>query len=326
MVLVSVLVVTYNAGEHLARCLAALARQTFGDFEAIVIDNASTDGAFAQARGTCADPRFVFLANPVNLGFAAANNLAAGRARGAWLALLNPDAFPEPEWLARLIAATGRHSGCDLFGSTQLAATRPGFVDGAGDAYFAPGLPWRALYGAPESALPAADAEVFGACAAACLVRAATFHALGGFDARFFCYCEDVDFAFRLRLAGGRSVQIRDAVVRHVGGASAPGDFARFHGTRNLVWTFWKNMPLPLLLALAPAHALVLAGLALRAAARGRPGPTLRALAAGLGGLPRILRSRSRRTASLASIARALTWNPGLYARRAAAGTPVPPP
>src|SRR3546814_17236622 len=66
-----------------------------------------------------------------------------------------------------------------------------------------------------------------------------------------FCYLEDVDLGFRMRLSGHRCLQVVDARVHHVGGVSSGGDgsdFARYHGTRNHVWCFAKNMPLPLLL------------------------------------------------------------------------------
>ena len=80
---------------------------------------------------------------------------------------------------------------------------------------------------------------------------------VGGFDERFFCYFEDVDLGFRLRLAGYKAIYVPDAVVDHVGGASSGGkrsDFAVYHGHRNLVWCFLKNMPNPLFLLLLPAH------------------------------------------------------------------------
>src|SRR3546814_16805679 len=105
-----------------------------------------------------------------------------------------------------------------------------------------------------------------------------------------FCYLEDVDLGFRMRLSGHRCLQVVDARVHHVGGVSSGGDgsdFARYHGTRNHVWCFAKNMPLPLLLALAPAHALLMTALLLRNALRGQGRTTAHALADPLGGLER---------------------------------------
>src|SRR5215813_7450088 len=215
---ISVLVVNYNSGHHLSAAARAVAAQSFGDFEAIVIDNRSGDDSLATAQSAVAgDGRFHFDRAGGNLGFAAGNNFAAARARGAWLALLNPDAVPTQDWLEQLIAATHRHPDAAMFGSTQIDAADPERLDGAGDHYLAIGLPWRGGYGWARSALPA-EGEVFSPCAAACLIRTDAFRAAGGFDERFFCYVEDVDLAFRLRLRGHHCVQIRATVVRHVGG------------------------------------------------------------------------------------------------------------
>jgi GT2 family glycosyltransferase len=91
---VSVLVVAYQSGPHLAACLAALGAQTFADHEVVLIDNASTDGAPLAA--VAAHPEVTFVEAGSNLGFAAGMNLAARHAKGQWLALINPDAFADP--------------------------------------------------------------------------------------------------------------------------------------------------------------------------------------------------------------------------------------
>jgi N-acetylglucosaminyl-diphospho-decaprenol L-rhamnosyltransferase len=99
---VLVIVVNYNSGEMLARAVGALKRQTFADYRLIVVDNASSDDSIA--RMSAANPGVEVLAAGSNLGFAAANNLAVRRFPGSrWIALLNPDAFPEPVWLQRLV-------------------------------------------------------------------------------------------------------------------------------------------------------------------------------------------------------------------------------
>ncbi len=323
--LISVVVVAFNSGAYLERCLRALAGQTFAGFEAIVVDNASSDDAFSSARISIADPRFRYVELGQNLGFAAANNRAVERAAGRWIAFLNPDAFPEPRWLDALIAAVGRHADTTLFGSTQISDIDRGRIDGCGDAYFATGLPWRGGHGRPIDELPTGDRETFSPCAAAALVRADLFRQLGGFDEAFFCYCEDVDLGFRARLAGHRCIQVRDAVVRHVGGGSSGGGtFARRLGIRNLVWTFAKNMPATLMPLLLPLHILTLAGLILRAAWRGEGKIVAKAIGEAVLDLPSVLRRRTgSRTASTRSIAAALTWNPCTYWRRAPSTQPI---
>lgn len=128
---VSVVIVVYNSGPTLERCLAALKAQTFGDFEVILSDNASPD-ASAQAAAE-KDPSLQLIENGANLGFAGGVNRGAEAARGRWLALLNPDAYAEPDWLERLAAAAARYPDVRAFASRQLMADDAGRLDGLGD-------------------------------------------------------------------------------------------------------------------------------------------------------------------------------------------------
>jgi len=318
-VLVSVIVVNYNAGDLLLRCLGDLSRQTRSDFEAIVVDNESKDGSFERARAAIVDARFRFDHMGGNLGFAAANNAAARSARGTWIALLNPDAFPAPDWLERLLQAAERHVDVATFGSLQLFDDAPHLVDGAGDRYLAYGQPWRDLHGMPRDLVLSGDVDQFSACAAASLIRADLFRQAGGFDERFFCYCEDVDLGFRLALAGWRSMICTEAVVLHRGGASAPsGDFAAYHGVRNLIWTYAKNMPGILLWATAPGFIALLAAHIAAAMVRGKAAVVLRALRDGFAAWfsMRADGAPARDRCSIGALARRFDWNPITFAWR----------
>jgi GT2 family glycosyltransferase len=318
---VTVIIVNYNSGGRLRRTLACLDAQTFRDFEAIVFDNHSADGSAAEG-----EPHAFALEtirSGANIGFAAGNNRAAAQARGQWLAFLNPDAYPEPEWLAELMAATRRHPHADAFGSTQIDANNPSRLDGAGDGYHVFGVPWRGHFGWPVKSLPP-EGECFAPCAAAALYRREAFLALGGFDESFFCYGEDVDLGFRLRLAGGRAIQVPAARVLHEGSGitGRRSAFTIFHGHRNRIWTFVKNMPGEIFWPMLPFHVAVNAYLLLRFSLIGSGGAYARALGAALSGMGGAWRARRRvqiaRRAELGAIAKALTWSPLKPARREA--------
>jgi len=327
---VSVLMVSYNSGDYLVEAVLALARQSWRDFEVIVVDNGSADGAALRAAAAVsADPRFRFDFAGENLGFAAGNNRAAARARGRWLATLNPDAIAETDWLERLLAEAERHADVAALGSLQVDALHPDRLDGAGDEYFAPGLPWRSGFGQPVTALPAIS-EVFAPCAAAALYRADLFRAAGGFDERFFCFIEDVDLGFKLRLMGYRCLQLGSARVHHVGGASSGGNesvFVRYHCVRNMVWCFLQNMPGPLLAALLPAHLLILALIWWRGSGKGDRPVVARATRDAWKALLPTLRTRRRnqrlRRASSLAIARALCWSPLAFHHRRVLSRPA---
>lgn len=321
---VSVVVVAYESGRMLADCLAAVRGQTVKDLEIVLVDNASRDGA-AQAAAQ-ADRDIVFIPNDANLGFAAAVNQAARAARGRWLALINPDAFAEPGWLAALLAASEAFPQVRAFASRQLMAEAPDKLDGLGDVMSASGFAFRGGYGRPDPGL-AGPVEVFSACGGAMLVDRELFLALGGFDERLFCYCEDVDFGYRLRLAGEATVLVPDAVVRHVGSAASGGprsDFAVFHGTRNRLWVFVKDTPPLLFWATLPLHLAATALLFARHATRGELAAPWRGFTAAIRGLPAAFAARReaqahRKVGSLA-IARAMSWSArDLFQRRVVA-------
>ncbi|MBO9709803.1 MAG: glycosyltransferase family 2 protein [Caulobacter sp.] len=318
----SIVIVSYQSGPTLKRCLEALRAQTFTDFEILLVDNASTDGAPQAA--AAADPSIRFLEPGANLGFAAGNNLAAGEAQGRWLVLLNPDAYPKPDWLAALVAGAERHPAVACFTSLQMVADEPDLMDGAGDVMTSAGIPFRGGYRRRRPA-DLREGEVFSACGAATMIDRDLFLSLGGFDERFFCYCEDVDLGYRLRLAGEATLVLPDAVVEHVGSASTGvrSDFAIFHGSRNRLWTFVKNTPPVLLWLTAPLHAAVTAGLLLLHLRRGDAGPAWRGIRAALtrGALDPILASRreiqAKRRAGTLDILRVMAWDPvAFFGRR----------
>jgi len=252
---VAVLIVNWNSGGLLARALASLHRQQRPADHIIVVDNASRDDSLEQAAPLLHDVEVMRLAS--NAGFSGANNAAARAAqRFDALALLNPDAEAEPDWLAALVDAAERYPSAASFASQIRFASAPDVLDGAGDSYHPSGRAWRNGYGRKASAWPSQDADVFAACAAAALYRREAFQLVGGFDERYFCYFEDVDLGFRLRLRGYDCIYVHRAVVRHVSSAVTgdKSDFAIYHGQRNAVWTFVKNMPRPLFWMYLPQH------------------------------------------------------------------------
>lgn len=328
-VLATIVVVTFNSAKWLERQLMALEAQAEKSWRLIVIDNASRPEERPRASELPASATLI--QSEVNIGFAAANNLAASHASSPYLALLNPDAFPEPGWLAALIATAQQYPEAAAIGSTQLRDGAADTFDGTGDVLHASGIAYRSNHGQPASSPPPL-AETFSACAAAMLIRRDAFEAVGGFDERFFCYFEDIDLGFRLRLAGWRVLQSPDAVVRHVGGGSASQDsaFAQYHGARNRFWTFVKCMPAALFWVLLLPHLAFAALAAVRASLRNRRLSSWRGLYAGIAGVAPMWRSRAElqanRKASVPQIARALAWSPLVLLSRRAVPRALPSP
>jgi GT2 family glycosyltransferase len=246
-----------------------------------------------------------------NTGFARGNNLAieAASVESEWIALINPDAFVEPRWLEELLLAAETNPGFDVFGSKLLNAVDPTLQDGAGDAYHISGLVWRVGHGMPLPVFTENQSEIFSACAAAALYRRSALRQIGGFDEDYFCYVEDVDLGFRLRLAGYRCLYVPESVALHVGSGTTGGqhsDFALYHGHRNLVWTYVKNMPGMMFWLLLPLHILLNWVTIISFVFRGKGKVILRAKRDALLGLPKMWRKRQliqkNRVASKAGI------------------------
>jgi N-acetylglucosaminyl-diphospho-decaprenol L-rhamnosyltransferase len=310
----SVLIVNFNGGAYVQGALDSLKAQTHRSFEVILLDNASADGSVDNL-DTSGLPAFTLMRETENHGFARGNNLAAARARGRWLALLNPDAAARPDWLAEILAGTRRHTGVTSFACTQLWMHDETKLDGAGDNYLLFGIPWRGGYRRPSTEIPA-EGTCFSPCGASAVYHRETFGAAGGFDERLFCFCEDVDLGFRLRLEGGTCVFLPDAIVAHAGGGLSDkvSGFAVRYGTRNRLWVYLKCMPLPLLLVTLPAHIALTAAILLRGLSTGRFSDAMKGLVDAVRGLGPVLEDRrtvqTLRTASLPDIARAMAWNP----------------
>lgn len=313
MVAISVIIVNYNGGAFLQQALDSLRAQTFRDFEVLLVDNASTDGSI-ETLNSEGMPGYRLLPQTENLGFAAGNNVAARLSDADWLVLFNPDAVANPEWLERVVSATQRHPHANMFACAQYALEDPAIMDGAGDCYLGFGIPWRGGFGL--RAEPLAEGECFSPCGASAVFRRSVFDAHGGFDERFFCYCEDVDLGYRMRLAGERCVFVPDAIIRHAGSgiSGRASEFAIFHGTRNRIWTYAKNTPALMLWLTLPGHVAITLAILLRGFATGRAGPTWRGIKAGLAGLGTLKKDKRfgppKRVASLGTIAAVMAWNP----------------
>lgn len=293
MATVAVIVVNWNAGEHLARCLASIYAQTMRPKRVVLVDNASSDGSADGVETRFPGIEIVRLG--YNAGFAVANNIAAKMAADCqWLALLNPDAFAEPDWLEQLVKAAMDNPGYSFFGSRTLNAGDPRLLDGAGDVYHASGLVWRRGSGKPVDAFDPPTGEVFSPCAAAAMYKTSDFLAAGGFDEAHFCYIEDVDLAFRLRLAGGRCLYVRESTALHVGSGatSRHSYFAIYHGHRNVVWAFFKNMPAALLFLYFPQHLIMNIVSIIHFTLRGQASAILKAKLDAIKGLPTVLKKR----------------------------------
>jgi GT2 family glycosyltransferase len=298
---ISIVVLNYNGKAHLSPLLESLARQTRRDFELVIVDNGSTDGSLALLEEVAASGRFALtlIRNATNRGFAPACNQGIAATRTPWVVMLNNDTRPEPAWLEQLTAVVERPdpawgAAVGMVASKLLRAQQPDQIDSAGIALDWAGIAWDWRGGERDDPGENDLVEVFGPCGGAALYTRQMLDAVGGFDPDFFAYLEDVDLAWRARLAGWRCLFQPQARVLHAHSGTL-GDASprkRYLLARNKVWLLVKNYPAPWFGLLLP----LIAGYDLMAVAFGilRRGDlaSLRGRLAGLRRLPAFWRKR----------------------------------
>ncbi len=221
-------------------CLDSLRAQSFQDFDVAVVDNGSTDDSLQILAEDYPQVRIVGW--ETNRGVAAAFNEGVRQCRGELLALLNNDMEVAPDWLAALVQALERDPKAGAAASKILFIDRR-TINSAGDVYRRDGIPGnRGVHEIDQGQYDRTE-YVFGASGGASLFRRQLFDEIGFFDERLVSYCEDVDWAWRLQLAGYRCLYVPEAVAYHWGSATGGGELASYYCGRNFIRVLFKNLP-----------------------------------------------------------------------------------
>lgn len=220
-------VVNFESGPLLARCVASLAAAGAG--EVVVVDNGSSDGSLAEAEATGFVDAVVRPGR--NVGYGAAANRGVAATRGDPVLVCNPDVEVSPDALDHLATALAQQPGLGVVGPLVRSTTGerypsarrfPSLLDAAGHALlglFAPDNRFTRAYRMDDVA-PSGTRGVDWVSGACFAVRRAAFEQVGGFDESYFMYAEDVDLCWRLGREGWRVGYVTDAAVTHVQGVS----------------------------------------------------------------------------------------------------------
>jgi GT2 family glycosyltransferase len=207
---ISVVVCTYNGGRTIGECLAHLERIDYPDYEVIVVNDGSTDGA-----GTIASRYRCRVISTANEGLSNARNTGMRAATGSIVAYIDDDAYPDVHWL-RYLALTFLRTDYAGVGGPNLPPPSDGWI--ADCVAHSPGNPVHVL-------LSDTEAEHIPGCNMA--FRKAALEAIGGFDPQFRTAGDDVDVCWRLTDAGFKLGFSAAAMV--------------WHHRRGSLRTYWKQ-------------------------------------------------------------------------------------
>jgi GT2 family glycosyltransferase len=266
---VSVVIVNWNGRRYLRGCLDSLARQTYRDFEVIVVDNASTDGSIELLESVmAAQPgfRITLIRSDRNVGFCAGNNLGFAASRSPLVALLNNDAEADPHWIERLVEQFEERPAIGMAACKILVHEDPRRIDKVGHLIYPDGQNRGRGTGEIDQGQYDRVEEVLWPDGCACMFRRAVLDEVGGFDEDFFVFGDDAELGLRIRIAGWPCIYVPGAIVRHHrGGAVAVASTRRLYLIeRNRVllalklfpWSLlWLNVPFYLARLLAGAWA-----------------------------------------------------------------------
>lgn len=291
---ISLIIVHRNGTGLLRDCLASLPAACEGlDWEAIVVDNGSTDGSPAMVREEF--PAITLIENGQNLGFTRANNQGLEVARGRLLVLLNNDTISNTRAFTEAVRFFDEHpdvggAGLKLLnpdGTRQLSCRRfPSFQQALFNRYslltrLFPDNPFSAQYlmsDLDDDQLHDVD-WVSGACL---IVRREVYDKIGGLDERFFMYSEDVDWCLRIWQAGWRVVYAPVACVVHlIGQTSSRHPFLPIVERHKSMYRFYKKhysrelifLDVATAAMIATRCALLLAAACLRRRSSAEPAP-----------------------------------------------------
>ena len=243
----SVVVPTLAADRRLLECLESLGKQTRRDFEVIVVDNSGR--GLVRRQGV--PPGIRIIENDHNLGFGAAINQGLALSGARYLATLNDDAVAQARWLEALIGTLDRRPDAGMCAS-QVRLYGENRLDSAGMLLARDGSSKQRGHGRPPEDFPEEE-EVLLPSGSAALYRRAMLDDIGGFDERFFLYCEDTDLGLRARWRGWKCLYAPLAVVEHHYSHSAGGasPLKAYLVERNRLFVLAKTFP-PRMLGPAP--------------------------------------------------------------------------
>lgn len=267
----SVVIVNFNGGQRLRRCVQSVLKSNLRNIEVIVVDNGSTDASIASVSDlSSVGIALRVIKNRKNLGPAAARNVGIVACTGKYVSFLDNDTEVDSEWLVEPVSIMEADPTVGACQSKLLLMSKPRSLDYVGD-YLGPYgfLIQRARHGETDNGQFDAIEEIFTAKSAAMIVRRSVLEQVGVFDHEYFMYMEETDLCWRIWLRGFRVLLSPKSVVYHAFGTTRqilPHESERlimYGGCKNYIRTLIKNLELAGLVRVLPIHMILWVGIAI---------------------------------------------------------------
>jgi GT2 family glycosyltransferase len=249
---ISIVIVNHNGRHIIEKCLLSLIKSAHPNIEIIMVDNASEDDSVSFVNRTFSSVNV--LQSKMNLGYAGGCNKGAEIAKGDYIIFMNNDVQVSKDWIEPLVDVCSRHDVAICGGKILFGKTKDRLYSAGGVLNLFSVPIDRGFFDIDRGQFDRLE-DVAYVSGAALMIDKKTFEIIGGFDAKYFAYCEEVDLCLRAWLSGFRVVYVPSSVVYHDFGGSfgRPSPFRRFFGVRNMAFTLIKVLSLKSLILLLPA-------------------------------------------------------------------------
>ena len=237
---VFVVILNYNGGNFIKKCLASVFKNDYPNFEVVVVDNNSTDSSLEMAKSNFS--KATFIKNEENVGFSAGNNVGIRfslERMADYVCLLNNDAEIEKDFILRLVEVLEKNS--------KIGIASPVIFNGENkQVWFSKGkINWLTMKANHSTKIETKDfyeSEFITGCAM--MIKADVFNEVGLLDEDFFLYWEDVDFSYRAQKAGFKNVVVTAAWAYHFEKSEEQKDNKTYWLVVSGLIFFKKNAPI----------------------------------------------------------------------------------
>jgi GT2 family glycosyltransferase len=253
--LVSVIVLNWNGKDHIDECLDTLFKQTYKNYEVIVVDNGSTDGSNDTIKNKFKKAKLI--QNKKNAGFCKANNQGIRISKGKYIITLNNDTKIDKDWLKELVEVAETHPEAGMLSCKMLFYDKPDHINSRGLKLYYDAKAVDEGFNVPDSENEEIK-EVFGPCGGAAFFTRELINDINQnnefYDEDFFIYSDDLDVSFRARLRGWKCLYVPKARIYHKfqGTTGKISNFGLYYGIKNKMFFIIKNYPLTSLLKYSP--------------------------------------------------------------------------